>query len=124
MYLVVNRPAHTDIENDIPDLHMTTQDFLSELLKDDGSYSKELIEKTIQIEGVIEKITYKNGTYTLLLSGDGSSKLILCEMKKGQESVIQPYEMKDNITLKGVYKGSLLDAIFLHCVISETVINE
>lgn len=120
----INMPAYTNLENVIPDAKMSTQEFLSEVYINESSVSEEFIEKTIEINGVIDEITFKNNTYTLLLSGGENSKHILCEMRKGQETVLNSYKKNDSITIKGVYKGSLLDAIFLHCIIIETRINE
>ncbi|WP_298420713.1 hypothetical protein [uncultured Kordia sp.] len=75
------------------------------------------IEKAIEIEGEIKEITYQDGKYSLILKGDSDKTYILCEMQINQNRDIVKLYAGQNIKLKGILKGFLMDIILLHCVI-------
>ncbi|WP_298516377.1 hypothetical protein [uncultured Kordia sp.] len=75
------------------------------------------IEKAIEIEGEIKEITYQDGKYSLILKGDSEMSYILCEMQSNQDSEVVKLQAGQDIKLKGILKGFLLDVILLHCVI-------
>lgn len=75
------------------------------------------IEKAIEIEGKIKDITFQDGKYSLILKGDSDASYILCEMQSDQHAAVKKLEAGQNIKLKGILKGFLLDVILLHCVI-------
>jgi len=74
-------------------------------------------EKMIEVEGVVEEISFLNNRHTVLLRGNKfAQNFILCDMafesKEGKERITKG----DTIKLKGVCKGYLLDVIMLNCV--------
>ncbi|WP_430408262.1 OB-fold protein [Kordia sp.] len=75
------------------------------------------IEKAIEIEGEIKEITFQDGKYSLILKGDSEKTFILCEMQLNQKDAVVQLEAGQNIKLKGILKGFLMDIILLHCVI-------
>ncbi|WP_082113377.1 OB-fold protein [Kordia jejudonensis] len=92
----------------------------SELLQKLESKQQKLegfIEKAIEIEGEIKEITYRDGKYSLILKGDSDKTFILCEMQSDQRNEVVKLHAGQDIKLKGVLKGFLMDIILLHCVI-------
>lgn len=74
-------------------------------------------EKIIEVEGVVEEISFLNNRHTILLRGDKfAENFILCDMafksKDGKERITKG----DTLKLKGICKGYLLDVIMLNCV--------
>ena len=94
----------------------TTNELLLELQNEHKNLD-DFIEKAIEIEGEIKEITFKAGKYSLILKGDSEKTYILCEMQTNQNSNIVKLEAGQNIKLKGILKGFLMDIIILHCVI-------
>jgi len=58
---------------------------------------KPFIEKAIEVNGVLKKVTYQNNRYSLLLEGTNT--------------------IGEKIIVKGVFKGVLKDAILLNCIL-------
>jgi hypothetical protein len=75
------------------------------------------IEKAIEIEGEIKEIVFQDGKYSLILKGDSDITYILCEMQSNQNDDIVKLHVGQDIKLKGILKGFLMDVILLHCVI-------
>ncbi len=99
------------------DVFATSSEFFEDL--ESSENDAEYVDKTIEIEGEISKINYKNERYTIMLHGNGSDSFILCEMQQAFNPKIKEYLTGETITVRGIYKGKLMDAIFLNCAIIE-----
>ena len=107
-----------DISSEIP-VHKLDAKTVIDLIQE-GDENVMKAEQVVQIEGVINEINYLNNRVTILLgSGKKDSAQVICDMQKNQTAKISKLKLKDTIKLKGIYKGSLADAIFLNCVISQ-----
>ncbi|WP_340200056.1 OB-fold protein [Ascidiimonas sp. W6] len=79
-------------------------------------------DKVVVVRGVISDINTLNNRNTIILRGEEQSKtLLICDMQKGQDSLIHSLKLGDTTTIKGILKGSLKDVIILHCVISNHI---
>jgi hypothetical protein len=85
---------------------------------------KELIEKAIEIDGIINEITFRNNKYTLILSEKRYNTLVLCEMQTDQNQKMEILHVGEKVKIKGVLKGVLMDVIVLNCIILEKEIYE
>ncbi len=94
----------------------TTNELLSEFQQQQEKLEA-YIEKAIEIEGEIKEITFQDGKYSLILKGDSDKTYILCEMQINQNNEIVKLHAGQDIKLKGILKGFLMDIILLHCVI-------
>lgn len=95
---------------------ITTSELLSHIDNNNTDYLKKYIDKAIEVEGELKELTYKNNTYSLLLTCDNSDRLVLCEMQKDEADKVENLKIGTSVKLKGIYKGSLLDAILLNCI--------
>lgn len=111
---VDTRKAKTEIS-------LTANELLTELNGNEEERFGQYIEKALEIEGTIYQVTYKAGKYSLLLRGDKIDSLILCEMQKDQASLVKLLEVGDEVKVKGILKGFLMDAILLNCIVLEEV---
>jgi len=78
------------------------------------------IDKAIEVRGTLKKTTFKKDVYTLLINSGEGNTYILCEMQKDENSKIVNLEIGQQIVVKGILKGALLDVILLSCILSET----
>lgn len=108
-----------DIRKAKTEMSVSTKEFIHGFEHRDRVAYKDYIEKAIEVNGVLHKITSKKDTYTLLLKGQEIDTFVLCEMKKDQNNAIMLLNKGDNIKIKGILKGFLQDAIILNCIILE-----
>ncbi len=101
------------------DYNFSSKELLFELQNNQNQELNNYIEKTIKIEGIIKKISFKNNTYSLLLDGGLSSTFVLCEMQTDQNHHMPNLVQGASVQVKGIYKGYLMDAILLNCVLIE-----
>lgn len=114
LYYATNVPSNSNTH------HLKTYKQLSSYTLID-EYNKEtyakLIEKAIEIDGIIKKIQYKNSTYTLYVSYEHGENYVLCELQKNQNNEVAHLKVGDKIAVKGILKGKLLDIVLLNCII-------
>jgi len=89
-------------------------------VKDSVNFSS-YIEKAIEVEGILHKVTYKKGRYTLFLRGSEVDTFVLCELQEDQNPIVTLLKNGDKIQVKGILKGFLKDTILLNCIILSEV---
>lgn len=75
------------------------------------------IEKAINVKGFLTKMTKQNEKYILTISSKNGKMSSICNMQADQVEKIKALKVGDEITIKGIYKGYLIDMILLNCVI-------
>ncbi len=99
------------------EIELDTNSFIELVNKNKNGLSSKLIEKTIQIEGVVKDVTNRNNVRSIVLLADKDSSPVVCQMQSNQTETISNVKVGDTIVVKGIYKGFLLDPILLYCVI-------
>lgn len=90
---------------------------IEDFKSDETLASEQYIDKVIQIEGIITKISYLNERHTLLLKSNSFEKsFVICDMSPTEVNNIKAFHIGDTISLRGVCKGFLLDVIMLNCI--------
>ena len=98
---------------------LTTKELISYIDNANTDQLKNYIDKAIEVEGMLKELTFKNNRYSLLLTSENTDRLVLCEMQKDETSKAKALEEGTTVKIKGIYKGSLLDAILLNCIFIE-----
>lgn len=75
------------------------------------------IEKAINVKGFLTKINKQNEKYILTISSKNGKISSICNMQANQVEKIKALKVGDEITIKGIYKGYLIDMILLNCII-------
>ncbi len=114
----VLQTSDLDIAEEVPSYEWDAGTMLNLFARNGGDYID--AESIVLIEGVIKEINYLNNRTTIILEGNTKqSSHVICDMQTNQKDAISMFSSKDTITLKGVYKGFLKDAIFLNCIITK-----
>jgi lipopolysaccharide biosynthesis protein len=115
LYVYVNRGI-ADTTKIQAEEAFTTNELLAKFENKQEKLSS-FIEKAIEVEGAIKEITFQDGKYSLILKGDSEITYILCEMQSNQNALVQKLQAGQEVKLKGILKGFLMDVILLHCVL-------
>ena len=120
---VINR-QQPDTRKVKTEASLTAIELLYQLDGEDKEDLGKYIEKAIEIKGELFQVTQKNGVYSLLLQGQHSKALVLCEMQMDQTDFVENLTVGQQVTVKGILKGFLLDVILLNCIIIPEEVNE
>ena len=111
---VDTRKAKTEIS-------ITTNELFEDFDKEKEASFNQYIEKAVEVKGILYQVTFKGDKYSLLLRGKQIDALVLCEMQKDQAAIIKRLQVGDEVKVKGILKGFLMDAILLNCIVIEEV---
>lgn len=95
---------------------LTSQELFLQLQQEKNAELALYIEKAIEVKGSIIDITYRNGVYSIILDGT-NDRHIICEMQRDQNPEILKFKKGEEIVIKGILKGFLVDAILLNCIV-------
>lgn len=109
-------PNAVDTREEI-EISISSEELLASFISDEAAASAAYVEKTIEVEGRIKEISFLNNRYTILLQGKGEYSCLMCDMNPEQMEQIQQLKKGDLITLRGICKGFLMDAILLNCIL-------
>ena len=116
LYYYINREqAKTQTIN--TEAQLSPNEFISLFDSVNGEQAKDYVDKAIEIKGVLKKVTNRDNRYTLFISSSEQGRFIQCEMQKDQLEKIKSIQPEETITVKGIFKGVLLDAILLNCIL-------
>ncbi|GGG04724.1 hypothetical protein GCM10011344_01350 [Dokdonia pacifica] len=103
------------------EMSITTNELFKNFNNEKEASFEQYIEKALEIKGTLYQITYKNNKYSLLLRGNQIDQLVLCEMQVDQAPIVESLKIGDEVMVKGILKGFLMDAILLNCIVIEEV---
>lgn len=75
------------------------------------------IEKAINVKGVLTDVKVHDEKYILTITSNSGKIASICNMQSDQIKKINKLHIGENITIKGIYKGYLIDMILLNCII-------
>ena len=99
------------------EISISSEDLLASFISDEAAASAAYVEKTIEVQGRVKEISFLNNRYTVILQGKGEFSCLMCDMNPEQMEQIQSIQKGDVITLRGICKGFLMDAILLNCIL-------
>jgi hypothetical protein len=109
--------THTDIRSSRPTMVLTAQNLISEFEEDEEAATIKFTEKLIQFDGTIFNISISDGNSIITIKKNGSESGIICQML--MEDNLNSIKLKkgENVTIKGICSGFLLDVIMVRCII-------
>jgi hypothetical protein len=111
--------ADTDTGNIKTEAKFSSHQLLQALSTPDSTALNSYIEKAIEITGPVLEITEKDKKVTIFLEAGKEKNYVICEMQPGENKKLDRIREGDVVNIKGVYKGILLDAILLNCILLE-----
>lgn len=114
LYFTINNLVRKDTNQIETFEKLSSNELITEF--DNESFTN-LIEKAIEIKGTLKDVQFKNNAYTLFISNKNSKTFVLCELQKDQVDKIPHLKIGQDILIKGILKGHLLDIILLNCII-------
>jgi hypothetical protein len=98
-----NKP-HRTAEHETPVAIVTAEDLFQQFSVDEGSTTARYIDKTVQVSGVINRIsTTDSGEQRVALATSDVLAEVLCTMKKDES--LNDYQDGMSITIKGICIG-------------------
>jgi hypothetical protein len=112
--------GHKDLSEVKSDIVIGANDLVNAFDKDEASANKTYLDKAVSVKGKVASIDKdEKGLYTILLGTDIEDKNISCEMDIKHNEEASSVQVGNEIVMKGVCTGALIDVVMVRCVIDK-----
>ncbi len=118
-----NKPFR-DIKNSNAEFVVSAQELLSDYQADENLANKKYVDKLIQIKGEIVDISIAKGNSIITLKDINGFSSIICHMLPEDNLNSLKLKKGDEVFIKGICTGYLLDIMMIRCIIINDVFNE
>lgn len=110
-----NKPQ-IDVKKAETELRINSNELIHSFISDETKADSSFVERVIEVEGIVEKITFKNEKTSIILQTQIDSSNIICEMRDDDYDRLAVLKEGEEVIVKGVCKGFLMDVIILNCI--------
>lgn len=113
---IYNKP-HADIFRMKADYSVSAEAILGEFQTNETAANKKYLDKVVQVEGKIRGIDTADGVSVIVLGKDGAISSVRCNMDPAENKRVISLKKGQDLKLKGMCTGFLLDVILVRAVI-------
>lgn len=110
---IVSFLPKADLLNEKPDFYITSNELISDYLDNEPKADEKYLNKLVQISGEVKQINLTDQSSSILLVANGMSNVI-CQLNQNQKTNVK---VGDELTLKGICTGYLMDVVLVECII-------
>lgn len=114
-FRLYNKP-HVDINKANTDLAVMAHELLLDYQRDEAKANKKYVNRIIEVEGKITKVTFDNGNSIVTLGGEDGMPGIICQMLPEDNLNVLKYKERSSVKIKGICTGHLIDVMMVRCV--------
>ena len=113
LYLFNKAPE--SVVDKAPDISVDANIILSEYEEDEASANTKYLDKIVEVTGTVKEVIEKENEFIVLLGNEDSLGAVSCTLGIDQKSIAYGLKSGDNVTVKGVCTGYLIDVIMVDC---------
>lgn len=111
-----NKP-HKNMQRQGADFELSAADLYSEFENDESAANTKYLDKVLQVTGNIREIIKEDEKVSVILETGNLMGGITCELDGFSEHDFSAFNEGDQLSLKGICTGMLLDVVLVRCVI-------
>lgn len=116
-FIVVGKITSSYIFKKEENLITNVKNIATNFVENEKEANQLFVGKSVEIKGIIKKISLLNNETTLFLQTPYSDVFIICELNPNQTIQTKQFKKNQTIKVKGTCKGFLKDVILLNCKI-------
>lgn len=113
-----NKP-HVNVKKSDAAFVLTSEKLINEYLDDETKTNEKYSENIIQVKGKVFEISTLKGNSVITLKDENSESSIICHMLPGENMKALKLEKGQEVDIKGICTGYLLDVIIVRCTLVE-----
>ena len=113
-----NKP-HVDVKNSDAAFVLTAENLISEYQSNEVRTTAKYSERVIQVEGKVFEISTLKGNSIITLKDETLESSIICHMLPEENKKALQILKGQNISIKGISTGYLMDVIMVRCTLVE-----
>ncbi len=117
IYLVVYNKPHVDVSKSSADISLVSNTIVEDFEKDENQANAKYLEQIIQVTGTISELSTENDKGIVVLGTSDSFGSVMCHLSSKESQKIKTLKNGQQVTIKGICTGYLMDVILVKCVI-------
>jgi hypothetical protein len=114
-YYLYNKP-HQSIAEELPAFSIDAKTLVGDYDSDENKANTKYLGKIVEVKGVVaEKTIDSKGNYNIILQGPDLAG-VSCEFEPNAQNALTNVKGGEEITIKGICTGSLMDVVLVDCV--------
>lgn len=115
-YKMYNKP-HVNVADEKADITLTSDKIFTDFSSDETTANAKYLDKIVQVKGVVADFKVENDKGIVTLETNDDFATILCHLTKEQTKKVSNSIIGQEITLKGICTGFLMDVVLVKCVV-------
>ncbi|WP_299014015.1 hypothetical protein [uncultured Polaribacter sp.] len=116
-YKMYNKP-HVNVADEKATVSLSAAKLLQDFSTDEATANADYLEKIIQVKGIVAEAKVENNKGIVTLETGDDFATILCHLTVEETKNINTIKVGQNISLKGICTGFLMDVVLVKCVIT------
>ena len=113
-----NKP-HVDVVKTEAAYILTAQNLIKEYQENEIGTNEKYSENVILVRGKVFEVSTLKGNSVITLKDDSSESSVICHLLPGENIKILELKKGQDISIKGICTGYLLDVIMVRCTLVE-----
>ena len=115
-FYMYNKP-HQDMERAEADMAIQASELYDAFEQDENAANERYLDKVVQVKGKVKSVSKADdGSVSLTLESGSDMFGVICEFDKLTEHAETTFETGQEVTLKGICTGKLMDVVLVRCV--------
>ncbi|GAA4271587.1 hypothetical protein GCM10022258_08810 [Aquimarina gracilis] len=115
-YTLYNKP-HIDVAKSSPNISIASNTIVNDFEEDENRANVKYLEQIIEVTGTIIETSITNGKGVVVIGAADTFGSIMCHLSHEENEKIWTLNKGQQITIKGICTGYLMDVILVKCVI-------
>lgn len=116
-YLIYNKPFQ-DMNSAKADITLTASELFTAFESDETSANEKYLDKVVQVSGTVKEVsTGDDGNISITLDSGSEMFGVICQLDNLTEQPRKDFKEGEQLTLKGVCTGMLMDVVLVRCVV-------
>ncbi|MER2999485.1 OB-fold protein [Pontibacter populi] len=118
-FLLYNKP-HRDTASATSDFIVEAPALLQEFTQDETAANQKYLDKVVAVKGKVKLISADDeGNLNLILDANDAMAGVICTIPKADVASADGVKEGDEVVVKGVCTGVLMDVVLVRCVVAE-----
>lgn len=114
-FKMYNKPF-ANLQTKAADFSLPPSALLAAFAEDEVKANATYLDKTIELKGTIKNITTENDATRITLDAGNPLGAVICEMDGQNDFALEQLKTGEEIILRGVCSGYLMDVILIRCI--------
>lgn len=118
VYFVYNKPHRS---TGVAEVAVTAQSLVSTYNENESEANTKFLDKVVEVKGKVKEVIEQDDSFILLLGDESSMSSVSCTLDHESDSVAYGLKPGDEVVVRGICTGFLMDVVIVNCKVVSDV---